>query len=36
MNAEPLETAADFTYLGRTVAYNNSDWAALYQKLWKA
>ena len=28
--------AAEFPYLGHTVTYNNSNWAALYQNLWKA
>ena len=28
----PLE---DFTYLKRKIAYNNSDWAAVYQNLRK-
>ena len=26
MKAEPLEPFAEFPYLGRTVAYNNSNW----------
>ena len=25
-----------FLYLGRTIAYNNSDWTAVYQNLRKA
>ena len=36
VNAEPLETAADFPYLGFTVSYNNSYWVDLYQNLMKA
>ena len=36
VNSEPLEPATAFPYLGRTVAYNNSNWAALYHNLWKA
>ena len=36
VNSDPLEPVADFPYLGRRVAYNNSDWAALYQNLRKA
>ena len=31
-----MEPATDFLYLGRKVEFNNSDWAALYQNLWKA
>ena len=26
----------EFTHLGRTAAYKNSDWATLYQNIWKA
>ena len=33
---KPLETTADFPYSGRTVAFNNSDWANLYGNLRKA
>ena len=36
MNAESLEPYADLPYLGHNVAFNNSNWAALYHKLWKA
>ena len=36
MNADILDPVAAFPYLGCTVAYNNSDWAALYQNLWMA
>ena len=36
MDSEPLEPVAEFPYLGRTVAYINSNWAALYQNLRKA
>ena len=36
MNSEPLEPVAEFTYLCYTVAYNNSNWEALYQNLRKA
>ena len=36
VNADPLEPAAAFPYLGHTVKYNNSDWADLYQNLLKA
>ena len=31
----PLDPAAAFTYLGHTIAYNNSDWASLYKNLVK-
>ena len=31
--SEPLEPAAAFPYLVCMVAYNNSDWASLYQNL---
>ena len=33
---EPLEPTADFTYLGRTITYNNRDWEAVYHNTWKA
>ena len=33
VNADPLDMAMIFSYLVRTVAYKNSDWAALYQNL---
>ena len=36
MNIEPLDLAAAFTYMGRTLAYKSSDWDFLYQNLWKA
>ena len=36
VDSEPLEPVAEFPYLGRTVAYINSNWAALYQNLRKA
>ena len=36
MNSELLEPVAEFTYLGRMVAYNNSDWEDLYHNLRKA
>ena len=35
INKETLTPLEDFTYLGRTIAYNNSDWAAVYQNLQK-
>ena len=35
VNAEPLEPAPTFPYLGRTVTYSNSNWAALYKNLSK-
>ena len=36
VNTDPLVLVAAFPYLGRTVAYNNSDWASLYQNICKA
>ena len=36
LNLNPLESAAAFTYLGRTIAYNNSKWASLYHNMGKA
>ena len=36
MNADTLENDVAFPYLGRTVAFNNSNWAYMYQNLWKA
>ena len=36
MNSNPLKLVAEFPNLGCTVAYNNSDLAALYQNIWKA
>ena len=32
-NAEDLPSSEAFPYLGRTIAYNNSDWSAVYQNL---
>ena len=31
-----LKSQKDFTYIGQTIAYNNSNWAAVYQNLRKA
>ena len=36
VNSDTRGTAASLPYLGRTVAYNNSDWEALYQNIKKA
>ena len=36
VNADPLEPATAFPYLGFTVAFNNSNWAAVYQNIRKA
>ena len=36
MNEDPLDQDTSFPYLGHTVVYNNSNWEALYQNLWKA
>ena len=36
VNLHPLESTPTFSYLGCTIAYNNSDWAAVYNNLWKA
>ena len=36
VDAEPLQYATYFLYLGHTVAFNNSNWEALYQNLRKA
>ena len=36
VKVEPLDPATDFTHLGLTVAYNNSNWASLYQNIRKA
>ena len=33
VNSEPLEQAAAFLYLVRTITYKNGDWADLYQNL---
>ena len=35
VNLNPLEETTAFTYLGRTVMYNNIYWSALYSKLSK-
>ena len=35
INAEDLPTSEALTYLGRTIAYNNIDWAGVYQNLHK-
>ena len=35
MKSEALDRAADFSYQGHTVAYNNSNWTSLYQNLSK-
>ena len=36
VNSDPLEPTAAFSWLGRTVAYNNSYWSDLYHTLQKA
>ena len=36
INAETLPLLEAFPYLGRKIAYNNSDWTAVYQNLEKA
>ena len=36
INAETLTPLEAFPYLGRTIAYNNSYWAALYLNILKA
>ena len=36
MKAKTLDSTADFLYLSCTVAFNNSNWADLYQNLRKA
>ena len=36
VNLELIYTMAAFPYLGSTVAFNNSNWAALYGNLRKA
>ena len=33
---ETLPPSEDFPYLGQTIAYNNRNWAAVYQNLRKA
>ena len=35
INAETLPPLEDFPYLGWTITYNNSNWAAVYQNLRK-
>ena len=35
VNIDPMEAATAFPYLGRTITYNNSDWADLYSNLHK-
>ena len=35
MNLEPLETTTAFPYLGRAIAFNNSDWESLYGNMMK-
>ena len=35
INVETLPPWEAFPYLGQTIAYNNSDWAAVYQNLRK-
>ena len=35
INVETLPLSEAFPYLGRAIAYNNSDLAAVYQNLWK-
>ena len=36
INAETLPPSELFLFLGRTISYNNSDWAAVYLNLHKA
>ena len=36
INSETLPPSEAFTYMGRTITYNNSDWAAVYLYLRKA
>ena len=36
INLNPLDSDVTFPYLGRTIAYNNSNWSSLYQNLSKA
>ena len=36
INAETLPPLEAFTYLGCTIAYNNRNWASVYQNLHKA
>ena len=36
INAEDLPLSEAFSYLGWKIAYNNSDWAIVYQNLRKA
>ena len=35
INADNLPPLEAFPYLGRTIAYNNSDWSVVYQNLKK-
>ena len=35
INADPLSLSEAFPYLGRKIAYKNSDWLALFQNLKK-
>ena len=36
VNLDPLEATAAFTYLGRNIMYNNSNWTDLYHNMEKA
>ena len=36
INIKTLPPLEAFPYLGRTIAYNNSNWAAVYLNLWKS
>ena len=36
INQEPLDSVSTFVYLGRTIAFNNSDWPALCRNLKRA
>ena len=36
INAEAMPPLEDLPYLGRPIAYNNSNWPAIYQNLMKA
>ena len=36
INAESLPPSEAIPYLGRIIAFNNSDWAAVYQNLQRA
>ena len=33
VNMNPLESVSTLPYLGRTISFNNSDWATLYQNI---